>query len=66
LLLPGDVTHYLVPMLDVARDFIDVLESRDLRGMIFLQTVVNAVQVLLKVSPGQSISPILKIATIII
>ncbi len=66
MLLPGDVTHYLVPMLDVARDFIDVLESRDLRGMIFLQTVVNAVQVLLKVSPGQSISPILKIATIII
>jgi len=44
-LLPEDVTHYLVPMMDVARDFVDVLDCKDLQGMIFLQTVINAVQV---------------------
>ena len=44
-MLPGDVTHYLVPLEDVARHFLDVLERPELRGILLLQSVVNAVQV---------------------
>jgi hypothetical protein len=44
-LLSKDATHYLVPMVDVAKHFFDILEFKDLTGILFLQTVVNAVQV---------------------
>ena len=43
-LLPGDVTHYLLPLEDVTKHFLDVLERPELRGIILLQSVVNAVQ----------------------
>ena len=33
-----------VPLEDVARHFLDVLEFSELRGIVFLQSVVNAVQ----------------------
>ena len=33
-----------VPLEDVARHFLDVLEFSELRGMVYLQSVVNAVQ----------------------
>jgi hypothetical protein len=43
-LLPSDVTHYLIPLDDVATKYLDVLENRELSGIIFLQSVVNVVQ----------------------
>ncbi len=43
-LLPGDVTHYLLPLEDVVRGFFDVIEFPELRGIIFLQSVVAPVQ----------------------
>jgi hypothetical protein len=43
-LLSKDSTHYLVPMVDVAKHYFDILEFEELSGIIFLQTVVNAVQ----------------------
>ena len=33
-----------MPLEDVARHFLDVLEFSELRGIVFLQSVVNAVQ----------------------
>jgi len=45
-LLPSTSTHYLLPLEDVASDFIDVLASSELRrsGVIVLQSVATAVQ----------------------
>ncbi len=43
-LLPKDVTHYLLPMEDVVRNFFEVLETEQLRGVIYLQSVVGPVQ----------------------
>ena len=45
-MLPKDVTHYLLPLEDVARDFLDVLQFKELQntGMILIQSVVNVVQ----------------------
>lgn len=42
--LPRDVTHYLLPLEDVVRSFLDVLEFPELGGIVFLQSVVSAVQ----------------------
>ncbi len=44
ILLPADVTHYLLPLEDVVRQHFDVLASPELRGLILLQSVVNPVQ----------------------
>ncbi|XP_060081062.1 DIS3-like exonuclease 1 [Ylistrum balloti] len=43
-LLPADVTHYLVPDCQVAREYLEVLEIPQLTGIIFLQTVAHSVQ----------------------
>ncbi|XP_048886192.1 DIS3-like exonuclease 1 [Brienomyrus brachyistius] len=42
--LPGDVTHYVVPDVGVVRDFLEVLEFRELRGIVFTQTACQAIQ----------------------
>ena len=43
-LLPQTVTHYLIPFVDVAGHYMDVLELQEITGIIFLQTVVNAIK----------------------
>lgn len=43
-LLPGNVTHYLLPLEDVAKSMGDILDIPELTGIIFLQSVINAVQ----------------------
>ncbi|XP_021369057.1 DIS3-like exonuclease 1 isoform X3 [Mizuhopecten yessoensis] len=43
-LLPADVTHYLVPDCQVAREYLEVLELPQLTGIVFLQTVAHSVQ----------------------
>ncbi|KAG7468253.1 hypothetical protein MATL_G00140980 [Megalops atlanticus] len=42
--LSADVTHYVVPDAGVVRDFLEVLEFRELRGVVFTQTACQAVQ----------------------
>ena len=43
--LPADVTHYLLPLEDVVRGYLEVLEAEpQLRGVIYLQSVVGPVQ----------------------
>ncbi|XP_066557335.1 DIS3-like exonuclease 1 [Amia ocellicauda] len=42
--LPGDVTHYVVPDVGVVRDFLEVLEFAELRGIVFMQTACQSVQ----------------------
>ncbi len=42
--LPADVTHYLLPLEDVVRNYFEVLESEKLAGVIYLQSVVAPVQ----------------------
>lgn len=41
--LPANVTHYLLPLEDVVKDYFEVLTAPELRGLIFLQTVVSGV-----------------------
>ena len=43
-LLPDNVTHYIIPFVDVAGHYMEVLELPDITGIIFLQTVVNAIK----------------------
>ena len=43
-LLPPNVTHYLIPYVDVAGHYMEILELPDITGVIFLQTVVNAIK----------------------
>lgn len=43
-LLSGDVTHYVVPDAGVVRDFLEVLEFRELSGVVFTQTACQALQ----------------------
>ena len=43
-LLPQNVTHYLIPFVDVAGHYMEVLELPEITGIIFLQTVVNAIK----------------------
>ena len=42
--LPEDVTHYIIPCIDVASKFMDIFELEEMSGVIFPQTVVNAIQ----------------------
>ncbi|XP_026992960.2 DIS3-like exonuclease 1 isoform X1 [Tachysurus fulvidraco] len=43
-LLSRDVTHYVVPDAGVVRDFLEVLEFREFRGVVFTQTACQALQ----------------------
>ncbi|KAF4091014.1 hypothetical protein AMELA_G00032240 [Ameiurus melas] len=43
-LLSGDVTHYVVPDAGVVRDFLEVLEFREFRGVVLTQTACQALQ----------------------
>ncbi|MGH0151404.1 UNVERIFIED_CONTAM: hypothetical protein FKN15_039454 [Acipenser sinensis] len=43
-LLPGNVTHYIVPDWKVLQDFLEILEFPALRGVIFTQTACQSVQ----------------------
>ncbi len=43
-MLPGDLTHYVVPDVGVVVDYQEILELRDLKGIVFTQTACQAVQ----------------------
>uniref|UniRef100_A0A3B3DPL0 DIS3-like exonuclease 1 n=1 Tax=Oryzias melastigma TaxID=30732 RepID=A0A3B3DPL0_ORYME len=40
--LPGDLTHYVVPDADVVVNYLEILELRELQGIIFTQTACQA------------------------
>ncbi|XP_054861694.1 DIS3-like exonuclease 1 [Amphiprion ocellaris] len=42
--LPGDLTHYMVPDAAVVVDFLEILEFRELQGVVFTQTACQALQ----------------------
>ncbi|XP_058486283.1 DIS3-like exonuclease 1 [Solea solea] len=42
--LPGDLTHYVVPDVGVVVDYLEILEFREMQGIIFTQTACQAVQ----------------------
>ncbi|KAM7015861.1 DIS3-like exonuclease 1 [Tautogolabrus adspersus] len=42
--LPGDLTHYVVPDVGVVLDYLEILEFRELQGIVFTQTTCQAVQ----------------------
>ncbi|XP_061571365.1 DIS3-like exonuclease 1 [Cololabis saira] len=42
--LPGDLTHYVVPDAEVVVNFLEILELRELQGIVFTQTAVQALQ----------------------
>uniref|UniRef100_A0A8C2ZDL7 DIS3-like exonuclease 1 n=1 Tax=Cyclopterus lumpus TaxID=8103 RepID=A0A8C2ZDL7_CYCLU len=42
--LPGDLTHYVVPDVGVVVDYLEVLEVRELQGIVFTQTACQALQ----------------------
>lgn len=42
--LSEDVTHYVFPDVGVVVDYQEVLEFRELRGVVFTQTACHAVQ----------------------
>ncbi|XP_051985516.1 DIS3-like exonuclease 1 [Xyrauchen texanus] len=42
--LSSDVTHYVVPDVGVVRDFLEILEFRELQGVVFTQTAYQIVQ----------------------
>ena len=42
--LPSHVTHYLVPDANVSKYFLEILEYPEIVGIIFMHTVVHAVQ----------------------
>ncbi|XP_054627523.1 DIS3-like exonuclease 1 isoform X2 [Dunckerocampus dactyliophorus] len=42
--LPGDLTHYVVPDAGVVVDYQEILEFREVQGIIFTQTACQAVQ----------------------
>ncbi|XP_071345827.1 DIS3-like exonuclease 1 isoform X2 [Trachinotus anak] len=42
--LPGDLTHYVVPDASVAVDYLEILEFRELQGIVLTQTACQAVQ----------------------
>ncbi|XP_041843619.1 DIS3-like exonuclease 1 isoform X2 [Melanotaenia boesemani] len=41
-LLPGDLTHYVVPDAEVVVKYLEILEFRELQGVIFTQTACQA------------------------
>ncbi|XP_070825104.1 DIS3-like exonuclease 1 [Chaetodon trifascialis] len=42
--LPADLTHYVVPDVGVVVDYLEILEFRELQGIVFTQTACQAVQ----------------------
>lgn len=42
--LSEDVAHYVIPSGEVATRYLEVLEDSEVRGMVFLQTVVAGVR----------------------
>ncbi|ESO87500.1 hypothetical protein LOTGIDRAFT_127673 [Lottia gigantea] len=42
--LSTDTTHYIVPDCQIARDYLEILETPEVTGIIFTQTAVNSVQ----------------------
>lgn len=42
--LPGDLTHYVVPDVGVVVDYMEILEFVELQGVVFTQTTCQAVQ----------------------
>uniref|UniRef100_A0A3B3I0D0 DIS3-like exonuclease 1 n=1 Tax=Oryzias latipes TaxID=8090 RepID=A0A3B3I0D0_ORYLA len=40
--LPGDLTHYVMPDADVVVDYLEILELKELQGIIFTQTACQA------------------------
>ncbi|XP_034089659.1 DIS3-like exonuclease 1 isoform X1 [Gymnodraco acuticeps] len=42
--LPGDLTHYVIPDAGVSGDYLEILEFRELQGIIFTQTSCQGVQ----------------------
>ncbi|XP_037308770.2 DIS3-like exonuclease 1 [Pungitius pungitius] len=42
--LPGDLTHYVVPDVGVVLDYLEILEFRELQGVVFTQTACQALQ----------------------
>uniref|UniRef100_A0A668A3G0 DIS3-like exonuclease 1 n=1 Tax=Myripristis murdjan TaxID=586833 RepID=A0A668A3G0_9TELE len=42
--LSGELTHYVVPDASVVADYLEVLELRELQGIVFTQTAFQAVQ----------------------
>uniref|UniRef100_A0A674AUG9 DIS3-like exonuclease 1 n=1 Tax=Salmo trutta TaxID=8032 RepID=A0A674AUG9_SALTR len=42
--LSGEVTHYVMPDAGVARDFMEILEFREIQGIVFTQTACQAIQ----------------------
>lgn len=42
--LSSDVTHYVVPDVGVVRDFLEILEFRELQGIVLTQTAYQTVQ----------------------
>uniref|UniRef100_A0A8D3E4M7 DIS3-like exonuclease 1 n=1 Tax=Scophthalmus maximus TaxID=52904 RepID=A0A8D3E4M7_SCOMX len=43
-LLPADLTHYVVPDVGVVLDYLEILELRELQGVVFTQTACQALQ----------------------
>ncbi|XP_072321345.1 DIS3-like exonuclease 1 [Eucyclogobius newberryi] len=43
-LLPADLTHYVVPDVGIVLDFLEILEFREIQGIVFTQTACQAVQ----------------------
>lgn len=43
-LLPGDLIHYVVPDVGVVVDYLEILELRELQGIVFTQTACQGVQ----------------------
>lgn len=42
--LPEDLTHYVVPDAGVVVDYLEILELRELQGVVFTQTACQALQ----------------------
>lgn len=42
--LPGDLTHYVVPDVGVVVDYLEILEFSELQGIVFTQTACQAIQ----------------------
>lgn len=43
-MLPRDLTHYVVPDVGVVADYLEILEFRELQGIVFTQTACQAAQ----------------------
>lgn len=42
-LLPPNLTHYLVPDCQIAREYLEILETPEIHGIIFTQTAEHSV-----------------------